>query len=145
MGGHCLTWQRTNSLSNTYIAQLTHWLFSHIFPGSLLQELPQIPQPWGHHRLQCQRKIHPSSLVDVSCQGDYTTWMGTTKVDTTEIGQKLFRQLLLTLVLNPDIPCLCKLCRSRSVALFVIKYVNLYQQPGSSNLTGWKLEVDVGC
>ena len=23
----------------------------------------------------------------------------------------------------------------------VIKYVNLYQQPGSSNLTGWKLEV----
>ena len=28
-------------------------------------------------------------------------------------------------------------------ALFVIKYVNLYQQPGSSNLIGWKLEVGV--
>ena len=27
--------------------------------------------------------------------------------------------------------------------LFVTKYVNLYQQPGSSNLTGWKLEVGV--
>ena len=26
-------------------------------------------------------------------------------------------------------------------ALFAIKYVNLYQQPGSSNLIGWKLEV----
>ena len=26
-------------------------------------------------------------------------------------------------------------------ALFVIKYVNLYQQPGSINLIGWKLEV----
>ena len=26
-------------------------------------------------------------------------------------------------------------------ALFVIKYVNLYQQPGWSNLTGWQLEV----
>ena len=26
-------------------------------------------------------------------------------------------------------------------ALFVIKYMNLYQQPGSSNLTGWKLGV----
>ena len=26
-------------------------------------------------------------------------------------------------------------------ALFVIKYVTLYQKPGSSNLTGWKLEV----
>ena len=25
--------------------------------------------------------------------------------------------------------------------LFVIKYVNLYQQSGSSNLIGWKLEV----
>ena len=44
-------------------------------------------------------------------------------------------------------PCL----RSRSVeeanwsgsAQFVIQYVNLYQQPGSSNLIGWKLEVGV--
>ena len=60
---------------------------------------------------------------------------------------------MLTLVLlNPDIPCLYKQYRSRSVgfeanwsasALFPIKYVNLYQQPGSSNLIGWKLEVDV--
>ena len=28
-------------------------------------------------------------------------------------------------------------------ALFVIKYVNFYQKHGSSNLTGWKLEVDM--
>ena len=28
-------------------------------------------------------------------------------------------------------------------ALFVIKYVNFYQKLGSSNLIGWKLEVDV--
>ena len=28
-------------------------------------------------------------------------------------------------------------------ALFVMKYVTLYQQPGSSNLIGWKLEADV--
>ena len=28
-------------------------------------------------------------------------------------------------------------------ALFAIQYVNLYQQPGSSNLTGWQLEVGV--
>ena len=26
-------------------------------------------------------------------------------------------------------------------ALFVIKYVSLYQEPGSSNLIGWELEV----
>ena len=28
-------------------------------------------------------------------------------------------------------------------ALFAIQYVNLYQQSGSSNLTGWKVEVGV--
>ena len=28
-------------------------------------------------------------------------------------------------------------------ALFAIQYVNLYQQPGSSNLTGWQIEVGV--
>ena len=28
-------------------------------------------------------------------------------------------------------------------ALFAIKYVNLYQQASSINLTGWKLEVGV--
>ena len=28
-------------------------------------------------------------------------------------------------------------------ALLAIKYTNLYQQPGSSNRIGWKLEVDV--
>ena len=28
-------------------------------------------------------------------------------------------------------------------ALFVVKYVNFYQKPGSSNLIGWKLEVGV--
>ena len=28
-------------------------------------------------------------------------------------------------------------------ALFVIKYVNFYQKPGSSNLSGWELEVGV--
>ena len=27
--------------------------------------------------------------------------------------------------------------------LFVTEYVNLYQQPGSSDLIGWKLEVGV--
>ena len=28
-------------------------------------------------------------------------------------------------------------------ALFVIQFVNLYQQPGSSNLIGWKLAIGV--
>ena len=30
-------------------------------------------------------------------------------------------------------------------ALFVIQYVKLYQQPGSSNLIGWKLEEGLVC
>ena len=53
-------------------------------------------------------------------------------------------------LLNPDMSCLCKKCRSRSVgleanwsgsALFAFKYVNLYLQFWSSNLIGWKLEM----
>ena len=30
-------------------------------------------------------------------------------------------------------------------ALFVIKYVNFYQKPESSNLIGWKLKVGMAC
>ena len=58
----------------------------------------------------------------------------------------------LTLVLlNPDIPCLAngvdpdQLASSEAnwsgFALFAIQYLNSYQQPGSSNLIGWKLEM----
>ena len=57
---------------------------------------------------------------------------------------------ILTLVLlNPDIPCLCNSTDPEEEAnwsgsaLFVIKYVNFYQKPWSSNLIGWKLEVGV--
>ena len=61
-------------------------------------------------------------------------------------------QLHLTLVLlNPDMPCLYKRADPDQLAsenanwsgsaLFVIKYVNSYQQSGLSNLIGWKLEV----
>ena len=61
------------------------------------------------------------------------------------LEQVFFLIFSLTLVLlNPDIPCLGKQCRSRSgSSLFAIQYVNLYQQSGSSNLTGWKLEVGI--
>ena len=58
--------------------------------------------------------------------------------------------LPLTLVLlSPDITCICKQCGSRSVgfwsgsALFVIQYVNSYQQTALSNLIGWQLEIGV--
>ena len=57
----------------------------------------------------------------------------------------------LTLVqLNLDMPGLLQQCRSRSEeanwfgsAPFVIQYINLYQQPESSKLIGWKLKVAV--
>ena len=52
-----------------------------------------------------------------------------------------FEHLLTLVLLNPDIPCLYKQYRSRLVALFVIQYMNLYEQSGLSNLIGWQLEV----
>ena len=58
-----------------------------------------------------------------------------------------FIYTLTFVLLNPDIPCLCKQCRSRSIGFWsrliwiAIQYVNLYQQLESSNLIGWKLEV----
>ena len=51
-----------------------------------------------------------------------------------------------------DIHCLCSVDPDQLAseeanwsgsALFVIKYLNLYEQLGSSNLIGWKLEVGV--
>ena len=67
-------------------------------------------------------------------------------------------KIKLTLVLlNLYMPYLCKQCKAKSTgffdqlaseeanwsgsALFVIMYVNLYQQPRLSNLIGWKLGV----
>ena len=57
----------------------------------------------------------------------------------------------LTLVLlNPDMPWLCSVDPDQLAfsevnwsgsALFVIQKVNLYHQPGSSNLAGWQLDV----
>ena len=59
----------------------------------------------------------------------------------------------LTLVLlNPDIPfansadpdqLASEKANWSGSALFVIKYVKLYQQSGSSNLIGWQLEMGV--
>ena len=63
------------------------------------------------------------------------------------------RRLLTLLLLNTTSPVSAnsvdpdKLAseeaNSSGSALFVIKYVNFYQKPRSSNLIGWKLEVGV--
>ena len=74
-----------------------------------------------------------------------------------ETPRKLSNISLTLVLLNPDMPCLCKQCRSISVgfwrshseanwygsALFAVHYVNSYQQSGPRNLTGWQLEVGV--
>ena len=52
----------------------------------------------------------------------------------------IIHNILTLVLLNLDIPCICKQCRSRSV---VIKYMNFYQQHWSNNLIGWQLEVGV--
>ena len=55
-------------------------------------------------------------------------------------------------LLNLDMPCLYSVDPDQLAseeanwfgsAMFAIKYVNLYQQSGSSNLIGWKLEMGV--
>ena len=60
-------------------------------------------------------------------------------------------QILALVLLNPDMPCFAnsvnpdqlasKEANWSGSALFAIKYVNLYQQPRSSKLIGWKLQV----
>ena len=42
-------------------------------------------------------------------------------------------------LLKPDVPCLCKQCKSRSVGFWICTvcyYVNSYQESGSSNPIG---------
>ena len=43
---------------------------------------------------------------------------------------------------DPD-PLVSEEANGSGSVRFVIKYVNFYQKPGSSNLIGWKLEVGV--
>ena len=50
-----------------------------------------------------------------------------------KISILLSANVLTLVLLNPDMSCLCKQCRS---ALFATRYINLYQQPGLSNLIG---------
>ena len=71
------------------------------------------------------------------------------------LGGKYYNNKLLTLVLlNLDMSCLFKQCRSRSAGFFRSQLIwictvcptvfdNLYKQPGSSDLIGWKLKVCV--
>ena len=75
-----------------------------------------------------------------------------------QIVSKIFLKKVLTFHANVfnfgpaepgyALPLQTELCSSRpedsnrsGSALFAIKYANLYQQPGSSNLIGWQLEV----
>ena len=59
--------------------------------------------------------------------------------------------VLLTCPAESRYPCLCKQCRSRSVkptdldphCLSISNFMNLFQQPGSSDLIGNKLQVGV--
>ena len=56
-------------------------------------------------------------------------------------------KMLTLILLNPDYPAFANSVDPDQLAsgsaLFAIQCVNLYQQSGSSNLIGWKLEVGV--
>ena len=68
----------------------------------------------------------------------YKGLISSTQVYTTMCRNRDYYTLVL---LNPDMCCLCKEANWSRSALFAIKYVNLYQQSGSRNLIGWKLEM----
>ena len=73
--------------------------------------------------------------------------------DSEKLLNFVFKLLLTLLLLNMTCPVLANSVDPDQLAseeanlpgsaLFVIKYVNFYQKPGSSNLIGWKLEVSV--
>ena len=69
-----------------------------------------------------------------------------------QFAQACLPEYLTLVLLNPDIHCLCSVDPDQLAseeanwygpALFAIQYLNLYQQPGSSKLISWKLEVGV--
>ena len=68
-------------------------------------------------------------------------------IHSTKKSNSLIHVHILALVLlNLDMPCLCKHYRSSEAnwpgsALFIIQYVNYYQQAGLINLIGWHLEM----
>ena len=50
---------------------------------------------------------------------------------------------VLAISVNPDQLASEEETNWSGSALFVIKYVNIYQKPGLNNLIGWKLEMGV--
>ena len=76
-------------------------------------------------------------------------WLGRKTSTQTNKGEPILTLLMLSTTcpvlansVDPDQLASEEANRSGS-ALFVIKYVNFYQKPGSNNLIGWKLEVGV--
>ena len=58
---------------------------------------------------------------------------------------KIRKRIIKPSLAEHDMLCLSKELDRDQLASeeFVIKYMNFYQKPGSSNLIGWKLEVGV--
>ena len=106
----------------------------------LNSKCPKISTPkcltkWHNQTVQIQIRL---LLKEQSDQGLHSLpSLSTENSDQTTEMHRLIRVLTLVL-LCLDVPCLCKECISRSVGFFrlVIQYVNLYQQPCSSNLIG---------
>ena len=101
----------------------------------LLKILPRVQSIKGLCMQETKQEITRYSYL--SCE---RSWKAT----------KCIQGPLTLVLLNLDMPCLCKSvdlhhleAKWSSYALFDIYYVNLYQQPGSDNLISWKLEVCV--
>ena len=96
------------------------------------------------------KKTHTQKFAHLQCQTSFSS----TCEHEVDVSRPLDHTRYLTLLLlNTTCPILANSVDPGQLAyleanwsgsaLFVIKYVNFYQKPGSSNLTGWKLEVGV--
>ena len=106
----------------------------------LSQSLSEISLSWYYHNQGSNIRMHHDTITISKSHSmlmnfvDFIkTWIPVKIPNITALSNISFPTILTLVLLNPDIPSLCKQCRSRLVganwsgsALFVIEYLNLY-------------------
>ena len=125
------TWWQTVQIQISWLLQkLTdldlHCLQNRVYLGSAGQGLTSARSPW-YYTFDLDVKLQPNKIMlkhpDMSVHWSfmstlYCQWFGLlVRLYLCMTGRNIYRSLTLVL-LNHDIPCLCKQCRSRSVGFF---------------------------